>query len=47
MAINDAFFGLSEAMAAARSFAESNFKLGVVEENEALALNTSWINLTH
>ena len=33
MAIDDAFFGLSDTMAAARSFSESNFKLGA-EENK-------------
>ena len=35
MAINDAFFGLSDAMAVARSFAESNFRLGA-DENETV-----------
>ena len=33
MAINDTFFGLSNAMAVAHSFAKSNFKLGA-EENK-------------
>ena len=35
MAIDDAFFGLSDVMAAARSFAESNIRLGA-EENKTV-----------